>query len=214
MQIGMQKHVDIATAVEEEFDGEIEANAVAIYAQISGLAKDKVGYGVREIPSNAGDASRGNFEIHLPTQLSPLFRVRASGPISPENMRGVYGSSTPRPNQHDKKGGGWGLGSKSPFAYLLGPDGAGSFTVTSYYEGMMRTYTVSLSEEGKIKIRRLCEIATDQPSGLEVSYPVRQEDIHTFHDRARTIFWPFNPRPKIFTEIEWKEQVIGAQGEG
>ncbi|MGC0389379.1 hypothetical protein ABIF91_001733 [Bradyrhizobium sp. USDA 241] len=216
MQIGMQKHVDIATAVEEEFDGEIEANAVAIYAQISGLAKDKVGYGVREIPSNAWDASRGNFEVHLPTRLSPMFRVRDYGTgISPENMRGVYGklyASDKR--KDDNKVGGWGLGSKSPFAYLLGPDGAGSFTVTSYYEGMMRTYTVSLSEEGKIKIRRLCEIATDQPSGLEVSYPVRREDIQTFHDRARTILWSFNPRPKIFPAIEWKEPVIEAQGEG
>ena len=38
----MQEHTDVATGVQDDFDVEIEANAVAIYAQISGLAKDKI----------------------------------------------------------------------------------------------------------------------------------------------------------------------------
>ncbi|MEH2517397.1 hypothetical protein V1279_002970 [Bradyrhizobium sp. AZCC 1610] len=215
MKLGMQEHTDIATGVQEEFDVEIEANAVAIYAQISGLAKDKVGYGVREIPSNAWDASGGNFEVHLPTPLNPVFRVRDYGTgISPENMKKVYGKlyASDKRGANDKVGG-WGLGSKSPFAYLLGPDGAGSFNVTSYYEGVMRAYVVSLSAEGKIKVRQMAEMPSDEPSGLDVSYAVRREDIHAFHNRAHKILWSFNPRPKIFPEIKWDEPVVKSSGD-
>jgi hypothetical protein len=216
MKIGTHEHVDIATGVQEDFDVEIEANAVAIYAQISGLAKDKVGYAIRELPTNAWDESRDNYEVHLPTPLNPVFRVRDYGRgISPENMKNVYGrlyASTKR-TSNDQVGG-WGLGSKSPFAYLLGPDGAGSFNVTSYHEGMMRAYVISLSAEGKIKIRLLAEMPSDEPSGLDVSYAVRREDIHTFHNRARQILWSFNPRPKIFPEIEWSEPMVLSSGEG
>jgi hypothetical protein len=217
MQLGMKEYTDVATGVQEEFDVEIEANAVAIYAQISGLAKDKVGYAIRELPTNAWDESRGNFEVHLPTRLNPIFRVRDYGPgISPENMRNVYGklyASTKRAG--NEKVGGWGLGSKSPFAYLLGPDGAGSFNVTSYHQGVMRAYVISLSDQGKIKVRVMAEMPSDEPSGLDVSYAVRRDDIDTFHNRASSILWSFNPRPRIFPEgaITWKEPVVETQGD-
>lgn len=217
MKIGMQEHTDVATGVQDDFDVEIEANAVAIYAQISGLAKDKVGYAIRELPTNAWDESRDNYEVHLPTRLNPVFRVRDYGRgISPENMRNVYGklyASTKRAGNDQV--GGWGLGSKSPFAYLLGPDGAGSFNVVSYHEGMMRAYVISLSSEGKIKIRMMAEAPSNEPSGLDVSYAVRREDISAFHERAKKILWSFNPRPKIFPEgtITWKDPTITSQGD-
>lgn len=217
MKLGMQEHTDVATGVQDDFDVEIEANAVAIYAQISGLAKDKIGYAIRELPTNAWDESRGNYEVHLPTRLNPVFRVRDYGRgISPENMKAVYGklyASTKRAGNDQV--GGWGLGSKSPFAYLLGPDGAGSFNVISYHQGMMRAYVISLSSEGKIKIRLMAETPSDEPSGLDVSYAVRREDISTFHDRAQKILWSFNPRPRIFPEgaITWKEPTVTSQGD-
>jgi len=217
MQIEMQKHVDVAVGAQDEFDVEIEANAIAIYAQISGLAKDKIGYGIRELPTNAWDESKNNYEVHLPTRLNPVFRVRDYGRgISPENMRNVYGklyASTKRAGNDQV--GGWGLGSKSPFAYLLGPDGAGSFNVVSYHQGMMRAYVISLSAEGKIKVRQMVEMESDEPSGLDVSYAVRREDIDAFHSRARDILWSFNPRPRIFPEgaVTWKEPVVEAQGD-
>lgn len=217
MKIGMQEYVDVATGVQDDFDVEIEANAVAIYAQISGLAKDKIGYAIRELPTNAWDESRDNYEVHLPTRLNPVFRVRDYGRgISPEDMRNVYGklyASTKRAGNDQV--GGWGLGSKSPFAYLLGPDGAGSFNVVSYHQGMMRAYVISLSAEGKIKIRMMVEAPSDEPSGLDVSYAVRREDISDFHERATKILWSFNPRPRMFPEsaITWNEPVIESQGE-
>src|SRR4051794_37776012 len=80
MKLGLQEHVDVASGVQDEVAISFEANAVAFYAQISGLAKDKIGYPIRELSTNAWDASRGRFEVHLPTPLNPVFRVRDFGP--------------------------------------------------------------------------------------------------------------------------------------
>src|ERR1700739_4627923 len=91
MKLGMQEHVDVAAGVQDEVAISFEANAVAFYAQISGLAKDKIGYPIRELSTNAWDASKGNFEVHLPTGLTPVFGVRDYGPgMSAEDMKNVY----------------------------------------------------------------------------------------------------------------------------
>src|ERR1700676_226314 len=97
---GIQTHVDQAVGVQEEVAISFEANAVAFYAQISGLAKDKIGYPIRELSTNAWDASRGNMEVHLPTNLNPVFRVRDYGPgMSAEDKGKAYPSVYPSPNR-------------------------------------------------------------------------------------------------------------------
>ncbi|WP_315729880.1 ATP-binding protein [Bradyrhizobium sp. SZCCHNRI2010] len=216
MKLGMQDHVDVAAGVQDEIDIAFEANAIAFYAQISGLAKDKIGYPIRELSTNAWDASRGNFEVHLPTGLNPVFRVRDFGPgMSPDDMRNVYArlyASTKRATNDQV--GGWGLGSKSPFAYLIGADGAGSYNVTSYHGGMMRAYVLSLASDGKPKMRLLAELPSDEPTGIDVSFPVRREDIHMFNVRAKQILWSFNPRPTITPSPEWPESEVSSAGEG
>ncbi|SHH04280.1 ATP-binding protein [Bradyrhizobium erythrophlei] len=216
MKLGMQEHVDVAAGVQDEVAISFEANAVAFYAQISGLAKDKIGYPIRELSTNAWDASKGNFEVYLPTGLNPVFRVRDYGPgMSGEDMKNVYArlyASTKR-STNDQVGG-WGLGSKSPFAYLIGADGAGSYNVTSYHGGMMRTYVLSLSAGGAPMMRLLAEMPSDEPTGIDVSFPVRREDIRAFNTRASGILWSFNPRPKITPEMEWTVPTIKSSGEG
>jgi hypothetical protein len=212
----MQEHTDVSSGVQNEIAIAFEANAVAFYAQISGLAKDKIGYPIRELATNAWDASRGRFEIFLPTPLSPFYRVRDYGPgMSADTMRDVYArlyASTKRGSNDEV--GGWGLGSKSPFAYLIGDGGAGSYTVISYNGGMARTYVLSLSQTGAPVMRMLAEIPSDEPSGMDVSFPVKREDIRTFHDRAKSILWSFQPRPTITPAIAWAEPIVLASGEG
>ena len=215
MKLGLQEHVDVASGVQDEIAISFEANAVAFYAQISGLAKDKIGYPIRELSTNAWDASRGRFEVHLPTPLNPVFRVRDFGPgMSAENMKNVYArlyASTKRGSNDEV--GGWGLGSKSPYAYLISDSGSGSYTVTSYHDGMMRTYVLSLSQSGAPTMRLLIEAPSDEPTGLDVSFPVRREDISEFHHAARTILWSFDPRPQITPSLDWKEPVVLSQGD-
>jgi len=217
MKIGMHEHTDITSRVLEETKVEFEANAVAFYAQVTGLASDKTGYPMRELSSNAWDESKGDFEVHLPTSLSPIFRVRDYGPgMSPATMKNVYAKLYASTKRLDNgKVGGWGLGSKSPFAYLITDQGSGSYNVASYHEGMARFYVMSLSSEGELMMRLMGEGPTTERSGLEVSFSVRREDIYDFRDRAKSILWSFNPRPKIFpvSAVEWPLPQVQQQGE-
>lgn len=217
MKLGMKDHVDVATGVQDEIKISFEANSVAFYAQISGLAKDKIKYPIRELSTNAWDASRGDFEVHLPTRLNPVFRVRDYGPgMDHDQMVNVYArlyASTKR-GTNDQVGG-WGLGSKSPFAYLISDGGAGSYYVTSYHEGVMRSYVLSLSQNGSPVMRLMAEVPTEERNGLDVSFAVRREDIDYFVGGARSILWSFHPRPQIFPAeaVTWKEPVVESEGE-
>jgi hypothetical protein len=221
----LQEHVDVASGVQDEVAISFEANAVAFYAQISGLAKDKIGYPMRELTTNMWDGSRIKYgdnipedkipQITLPTPLNPTITFRDFGPgMSPEDMKNVYArlyASTKRDSNNQV--GGWGLGSKSPYAYLISDNGSGSYTVTSYHGGMMRTYVLSLSQSGAPTMRLLIEAPSDADTGLEVSFPVRREDIAEFHDRARQILWSFEPRPKVTPSLNWKDPVVLSQGD-
>jgi hypothetical protein len=136
--------------------------------------------------------------------------------MSHEQMVNVYArlyASTKR-STNDQVGG-WGLGSKSPFAYLIGDSGAGSYYVTSYHDGVMRSYVLSLAQDGAPVMRLMAEVPTEERNGLDVSFAVRREDIDHFVGGARAILWSFQPRPNIFPRdaITWKEPVVESEGE-
>jgi hypothetical protein len=208
-----------------------QANAVAFYAQISGLAEDKVGYPMRELNTNAWDATRARYgadvpddrrpELTLPTSLTPIFRVRDYGfGMNHELMETVYGqmyASTKRESSDEV--GGWGIGRFSSFGYLIGREGAASYRVTSIADEadgrrLKTIWTVSINRNGTPVLRELMSMETTEETGLEVSFDVRREDIQTFHNRARTILWSFDPRPRITPEFEWPENEVLASGEG
>lgn len=47
---------------------------------------------IQRVTQDVDMAEGSNYEVHLPTRLNPIFRVRDYGRgISPENMRNVYG---------------------------------------------------------------------------------------------------------------------------
>jgi hypothetical protein len=216
MELSMNNHVDQVAGVKEETLIGFEANAVAFYAQISGLATDKIGYPIREICTNAWDAARGRFEVFLPTQLRPLFRVRDYGPgMSHEDMMGRFA----RMYASDKRGknesvGGWGLGRFSGFAYLISANGSGAFTVVSRFDGVARAYVVSLSESGQPMIRLMSEKPTTEESGLDVSFAVEKRDVWQFAQRAKEILWSFEPRPTVTPAIDFTEPKVIARGDG
>ena len=216
MQLAMRSHTDLTAGVLEETLVTSESNAVSFYATVSGLAKDKIGYPIREICSNAWDASGGNFEVFLPTALSPNFRVRDYGPgISHGDMLGRFARIFASDKRDDNtKLGGWGLGRFSTLAYLIGQNGSAASIVTSHHGGMSRTYVMSLNAEGQPMIRLMGERPSSVDSGLEVSFPVNRSDIQAFADRASYILWSFEPRPRIFPEISWSDPEIIMQGQG
>jgi len=103
--------------------------------------------------------------------------------------------------------GGFGLGSKSPFAYtnsrVNGTTITGGFTVTNHYNGVTYFYTAFVGEDGYPDVRMDTQCETpDVPNGVEVVFPVDPRDIWEFENKAKSVFEFFEPRPKFNKEIE------------
>jgi len=154
---------------------------------------------VRELSTNAWDAHKmvGKesvpFDVHLPSGTNPVFYIRDYGPgLSEENVMGMYttyGMST-KENSNDAIGC-FGLGSKSPFAYV------DQFTVESFYDGKKSTYTAFKDSEGYPRITPLCSEPTSEPSGLKVSIGVNAKDYSKFGIEASNIYSNFDVVPNF-----------------
>jgi hypothetical protein len=138
---------------------------------------------IRELCCNAYDAhiearQDKRFLVKLPSELDPEFRVRDFGlGLSQEEMSmyTTYGESTK--SFSNVYIGAFGIGAKSPFAYT------NVFNVTSYQNGKGRAYSMFV-EDGAPQMTLMGEFETDDPSGLEVFFPVRLSDIWDFQYRA------------------------------
>lgn len=98
--------------------------------------------------------------------------------------------------------GGFGLGSKSPFAYTNRrlPDGSyksGGFNVTNRYGG--KTYIYSAHVDNGIPSVVLMSVldTPDEPNGVEVTFAVESDDIWEFENKAKAVFEFFTPEPKF-----------------
>jgi len=167
------------------------------------LYSDKRKAVIRELSCNAYDAQRaaGTLQTHkikvdLPTTLSPIFKIRDYGiGMSEETVMSLYltyGESTKDTSNDDI--GCFGIGSKSPFAYT------DLFTVTSYYGGTIKTYTVYL-EEGIPNCIKVFEEETTEANGLEVQFNVDYSDIKSFEEAAKKVFKSFDILPEFNIEL-------------
>jgi hypothetical protein len=188
---------------------QLSADSKVARMLINDLAKDKVRYPVREILSNAWDASPDRVTVTLPTWLDPTFHVRDFNPKGSThdefvNIFAAIGVSTKEGD--NAKLGKWGLGSKSPHAYLKTSGKSGAYNVTCYKDGEARFYLMGLDSEGYPMWSLLGTSPTDEPNGIEVSWGVRKEDFSKFQQAVREIAWFFNPRPTVKNmERPWPE---------
>lgn len=169
---------------------------------------------VREYTCNAWDAHTmvGTpdlpVEIHIPTALDPVWSVRDFGPgLSQAQIMGsaengykglfnTYGKSG-KDDSNDLIGG-FGMGSKSGFAYTK-QDSA--FTVTSWHGGVKHCFTAHMDANGIPNIvMMLCE-ASSEPSGVEISIPVKSSDIWTFKDRTINVCRLARVMPKFTGDV-------------
>lgn len=195
----------------------IKANAKAFAILSSGLYTDKILAVIRELACNAYDAhvavgkADEAFEVHLPNQFEPFFRISDLGPgLSEEDIYGLYTTyfASSKTDSNDFIGA-LGLGSKSPFSY------AQTFTVTSRYGGQKKVYTAFLTEEGMPSIVKMSEEDWTGPTGIDVQLAVKSNDIYTFADRAQGVFVYFPVRPKFTgktVEIETIEYTTRGTG--
>jgi hypothetical protein len=217
MLVQQQVH-DVQTCGFEHIQAfQVKVNARLFQSAINGIYSDKIAAPLREVCSNAWDAHRQvgildrPFQVKLPSDLDPVFRVRAFGPsLTHERMLGIYSTL----NDTDKDGtnlvnGGFGLGCKSPFALVS------SFSVTTWRDGQRRLYSCFIGEDGVPQIGSTKPYPSDEPTGLEVSFSVARSDIQKFRQKATEVLAAFDPLPIVLNEgfkIEVPE--ISASGNG
>ncbi len=154
----------------------------------------------RELVANGIDAQRlnGNADVPvrviLPTELEPTFTVIDCGPgMSEEFTTGPFmaytNGSTKDGNDDDI--GGFGIGSKSPLSYV------DQFTLRIVHEAILTIYTLFKDEEGIPSIVVQAQTTTDEPSGVQVSFPVEEKDIEAFRAAAQTALQYFQPLPAV-----------------
>ena len=183
------------------------SNSPIIFKILSdSLYADKITSIVRELSSNARDAhiaaGKANipFEIHLPSGQKffnnsdgYVFSVKDYGTgLSEEeiyNLYTVYGESNKR-HSNDFVGG-FGIGSKSPFAYT------DSFTVISRYNGVSTTYSAFINANGFPSITKVFSKETSEENGLEISFRVNPSDSSKFYTAVREELVFFEPFPII-----------------
>lgn len=163
------------------------------------LYSDKKLAPIREYSCNAYDANveNGNkdvpIKVTLPTTIFPEFKVRDYGKgISYDDMKNIfcsYGESTKR-NSNEFIGQ-LGIGSKSGFAY------GDNFLVTSYMDGKKITYNCVLDKSGVGALLHLATEETSEPTGLEITIPVKNSDIFDFKFKSLNFFKYWNVYPNI-----------------
>lgn len=144
---------------------------------------------VREVLCNSWDANiEGNKENkHVIVEISDSkMTFQDFGPGIPADQMGeiycTYGGSTKR---HDgKKTGGFGLGSKAPFAY------AKNFTVTTINGGYKSVFNISRgtsATNGVPDLRCMVSVPSSEPSGVTVSIPILSVDQEKFIDLVKAV---------------------------
>lgn len=199
MKIEEQKVPTFNVGRKETSVASIQASAKAFEILSSGLYSDAEFAIVREIAANAWDSHKAAgcpekpFKVQIPNSLDPRFCVRDYGTsMSHEfmmNRVNRYFDSTKADNNDEI--GGFGLGIKSVFSY------ASSFMISCYLDGTRRVYVYQIGESGLPEISLMAETPTDEPTGVEVSIPVKQEDYSKFSTAIQKTFAFYAVKPEI-----------------
>lgn len=176
------------------------------------LYSNKIGSIIRELSANAIDAHKDNgkenvpFDVHLPGHCNGLFNgsdrkyfsIRDYGKGLTEvemiSIYTIYGGSTKRTTNDFI--GGFGIGSKSPFAY------SNQFEVVSYNNGKKQHYICYINNEAYPCITKVEDVETNEPSGLEVIVNIANEDdCNQFNFEAIKQYSYYDVRPNCNIEL-------------
>lgn len=199
MKLTTTRNVDNQLGDLESRNVRIKASGKAFSTLVRGIYKDGIAAFVREIATNALDAHIDQgcpelpFRVDLPDAIDPYYRVRDFGiSMDHDTVFDIFGTlfeSTK--DDSNEVVGAFGLGSKAPLAY------ADSFEVSAFLDGVRRTYLVSIDAEGTPVITLLSTTDCDDPQGLEVAIPVREDDFHLVHAAAKKILPGFDIMPEV-----------------
>jgi hypothetical protein len=158
------------------FSMEFNAKMAAILSK--GIYQNVIAAPIRELICNAWDShveantTHVPVKIHLPNTLEPWFEVQDQGVgLSHGRMLRLYTryGASDKTNTNLQTGG-FGLGSKAPFAY------GSTFSVISVFEGVRRHYVMYQNEQGMPCVSVMGEEPTTEPNGVAVRVPAKPED--------------------------------------
>lgn len=212
-------HEAVLSNVGEIGEFRIRNSAKAFSILSSGLYANKIRAIIRELSCNAVDshvaAGRSDvpFDVHLPNQLDPTFRIRDYGTgLSHDQVLNIYTtyfeSTKTESNQFI---GALGLGSKSPFSYT------DNFTVTAIQDGTRNVYSAFINGEGVPSVALMHSESTTERNGVEIQFAVTDRwDYDKFYSESREVYTHFALRPNIaggerefkFREVEYKDRNI------
>lgn len=205
-----------SSGVKEQKNFTLKASPEAFRLLSSGMYSDPILAIVRELSCNAWDSHviNGNpessFDIELPTNLSPNFRIRDYGTsLDHEEIMNLYVTYFDSTKTEDNNTvGALGIGSKSPLGYTQ------SFSVTAYKDGVMRSYSVFIGDDdseapGFPNIAFNGEGATDAANGIEITIPVPAEDTYKWTEACEKVFRWFTTKPTfVGTAVTVQENVV------
>ena len=177
----------------------IKASPLAFDILSSKLYADPVLAIVRELLTNAYDSQKaaGNedtpIKVHLPDYEENFLSFRDYGlGLSKEDVLTIYTSffNSTKSSNNDYTGC-FGLGSKTPFSYTS------SFSVNSYFNGI-KYYYLAIKKDGSPNIYCIKEESTDEPNGLEIIIPLKEEDKYSNKfSKAINKYLSFIPEIKV-----------------
>ena len=206
MQVSGKLEADVAVVSNNPAQEFMIANTPDFFNILSGsLYSNPVLAICRETICNAWDANEVNGKGSIPIEITLAegeLMVMDDGPGIPDDkiveIYGTYGLST-KQNLSNQTGG-FGLGCKSPFAY------SDNFEVTSIHEGVKTVYQMTKASDetdGKPAINKIYSIRTDEPSGLTVKMPVREDDMDKFINAISRVC-ASSEKPALFNGREVK----------
>lgn len=147
---------------------------------LSDLYSNRPAAVIREYSTNALDAhiisgQTKPIEIQTPNRLNPSLVIRDYGNGMSKQVLidtySKYGASTKRSN--NLEAGQLGLGSKSGFAYT------DQFTVRSVHDGHCCEIIMSRNDRGAAEMTIAVDYETSDPSGVTITIPVPESDVHS-----------------------------------
>jgi hypothetical protein len=200
-------HVSSNGNIGEQSNFNIAVNAKMFRVLSDTMYQDKIGSIVREISCNAKDAHteagtpKLPFVIHIPNAFEPWFSVKDFGTgMSDTDVRELYttyGESTR--DQTNEVTGGFGLGSKTPFAYT------DQFTIISIFDGMQRTYVAVINDEGLPVLNLQDERESSEHVGLEIHMAVENNDFDAFRTAITKQLRFFRVKPTLENNMNGTE---------
>jgi len=192
-------HISSNGNIGEQSDFNIAVNAKMFRVLSDTMYQDKIGSIVREISCNAKDAHteagtpKLPFIVHVPNALEPWFSVKDFGTgMSDRDIRGLYTTYGESTRDHTNAvTGGFGLGSKTPFAYT------DQFTIISIFGGMQRTYVAVINDEGLPVLNMQDERESGEHAGLEINMAVSNDDFDSFRSAITKQLRFFKVKPTL-----------------